>query len=122
MTTREGRAIALLIPNDAQLWYVICMNETTAVTKTHIKTKIPGLWRVVLHNDDYTPMDFVVAVLIQIFQKNINEARSIMLTVHIKGRAQVGLYTLEIAMQKVSEVMHVAEINGHPLLATSEES
>jgi ATP-dependent Clp protease adaptor protein ClpS len=90
--------------------------------KGDTKTKLPNFWRVVFINDDYTPMDFVTHVLISLFSKSAEEANDIMLTVHTKGRAQVGLYPKEIAMQKCLEVRQVAEFNGHPLLSVAEEA
>ena len=73
------------------------------------------------HNDDFTPMDFVVHVLEKYFQKDTDESMTIMLKVHHEGKAIIGLYSKEVAEQKVFETMQSAELNGYPLLATSEE-
>lgn len=93
---------------------------TQVQTKQVVKN--PSLWKVVLHNDDFTPMDFVTLVLTDIFGKSRSEAEEIMLTVHHKGKANVGLYTKEIAITKIAQVRIVAEDRGHPLLATAEEA
>jgi ATP-dependent Clp protease adaptor protein ClpS len=95
--------------------------DTITDTKVKQKLKFPNMWRVIFHNDDFTPMDFVVEVLIKLFNKTVDEATDLMLTVHLKGRAQIAIYTKEIAEQKCNEVRRVAEAHGHPLLATAEE-
>lgn len=96
---------------------------TDIITKseTKIKTKLPNMWRVIFFNDDYTPMDFVTEVLIRMFNKTIDEAQQLMMTVHTKGRAQIAVFPKEIAIQKCLEVTRVAETSGHPLLAVAEE-
>jgi ATP-dependent Clp protease adaptor protein ClpS len=93
---------------------------TQVQTKQTVKN--PSLWKVVLHNDDFTPMDFVTQVLVEIFGKSKAEAEEIMLTVHNMGKANVGLYTKEIAITKITQVRLVSENRGHPLLATAEEA
>lgn len=92
-------------------------------TATAIKVKVerPKRFAVVFYNDDFTPMDFVVFVLGKYFGKSHEESINIMLTVHTEGRAIVGLYTREIAEQKVHEIMEHARVNDYPLRATSEE-
>ncbi len=82
----------------------------------------PKLYRVVLHNDDYTTMDFVVQVVMAVFHKPAAEATKIMLDVHKKGRGVVGVYTFDIAATKVSQVHEMARQNEFPLKATSEEA
>lgn len=79
------------------------------------------MWVVVLHNDDFTPMDFVVAILEEVFDKDEAEAEEIMLRVHNEGRSKVHRYTREIAETKVSQTMALATAHGHPLLCTAEE-
>ncbi|MCH9740670.1 MAG: ATP-dependent Clp protease adaptor ClpS [Epsilonproteobacteria bacterium] len=81
----------------------------------------PTKYKVLLHNDDYTTMDFVVEILIRIFHKNIIESEQIMLNVHKHGRAVCGIYTYEIAQTKVYQVKELAQKSGFPLLATLEE-
>jgi len=81
----------------------------------------PQMYKVLLHNDDYTSMDFVVDVLIGIFHKTQQQAEQIMWQIHEKGKAIVGVYTYEIAVTKVQQVKQKAKQNEFPLLATVEE-
>ena len=81
----------------------------------------PQMFRVVLHNDDYTSMDFVVEVLTTIFHKSEQEAVQIMLAIHEKGKAVCGVYSFEIAQTKAEQVKQLAKKNEFPLLATIEE-
>ena len=96
---------------------------TGAQTKTKSKprTKRPSLYKVLLLNDDYTPMEFVVYVLQRFFSKGQEPAVDIMLTVHNKGLAVVGVYPFEIAETKVTQVMDCARSNQHPLQCTMEK-
>ena len=94
---------------------------TGVITKTREKTQKPSLYKVLLLNDDYTPMEFVVHVLQLIFNKNPEEATNIMLTVHQKGVGVCGVYTYEIAESKVTEVIDYARKNEHPLQCTLEK-
>jgi ATP-dependent Clp protease adaptor protein ClpS len=80
------------------------------------------MWKIILHNDDFTPMDFVTKVLMQVFHKSVEESTQIMLTVHSAGKATVGLYTKEIAITKSTQVRNIAEQFNHPLLCTAEEA
>ncbi|MDR2871077.1 MAG: ATP-dependent Clp protease adapter ClpS [Xanthomonadaceae bacterium] len=82
----------------------------------------PPLYRVLLLNDDYTPMDFVVMVLQQFFCLDLEKATQIMLHVHTRGRGICGVYTREIAESKVSQVNEYARMNQHPLLCTMEKA
>jgi ATP-dependent Clp protease adaptor protein ClpS len=81
----------------------------------------PQMFKVLLHNDDYTSMDFVVEVLMDIFHKDHLQAEQIMLQIHEKGKAVCGVYTYEIAQMKVEQVRQLAKKNEFPLLATMEE-
>jgi len=81
----------------------------------------PTKYKVLLHNDDYTTIDFVVDILVGIFHKNSTQAEAIMIDVHKKGRAVCGIYTYEIAETKVYQVKELARRSGFPLLATMEE-
>lgn len=90
-------------------------NDTGLVTQTRVKTKKPSLYRVVIMNDDYTPMEFVVFVLERIFNKNAEEAYRIMLHVHNHGLGICGIYTYEVAETKVAQVRDLARRNEHPL-------
>jgi len=91
------------------------------ITKTKPATKKPSLYKVVLLNDDYTPMEFVVHVLETIFNKDFNEATRIMLHVHQKGVGICGVYTHEVAETKVTQVIDYARRNQHPLQCTMEK-
>ena len=90
-------------------------------TKTRDKTKKPQPYRVLMLNDDYTPMEFVVHVLERFFQKNREEATRIMLHVHRRGVGVCGVFTYEIAETKVTQVMDLARQNQHPLQCTIEK-
>ena len=85
------------------------------------KTKPPQMYQVVMLNDDYTPMEFVVHVLERFFQKNREEATRIMLHVHRRGVGVCGVYTYEVAETKVTQVMDLARQNQHPLQCTIEK-
>jgi ATP-dependent Clp protease adaptor protein ClpS len=93
------------------------------VEKTESKTKLerPPLYRVLLHNDDYTPMEFVVFILQSIFNHGESEAVRIMLNVHRLGIGLAGVYTHEIAEMKVDKVTSLSQANEFPLLCTMEE-
>ena len=95
--------------------------KTDVVTKTKPKTKKPSLYKVLILNDDYTPMEFVVFVLERFFSKGREEATRIMLHVHHKGVGICGVYTYEIAETKVAQVMDMARQHGHPLQCTMEK-
>jgi ATP-dependent Clp protease adaptor protein ClpS len=95
--------------------------KTGVVTKTKPKTQKPSLYKVLLLNDDYTPMDFVVYVLERFFNKPREEATRIMLHVHQKGVGICGVYTYEIAETKVAQVMNFARQHQHPLQCTMEK-
>lgn len=91
------------------------------VTRTRPKTQRPSLYKVLLLNDDYTPMEFVVHVLERFFGLNNAQAVDIMLVVHRKGVAVVGVFSYEIAETKVTQVMEYARRNQHPLQCTMEK-
>jgi len=95
--------------------------KTDLVTKTRPKTTKPSLYKVLLLNDDYTPMEFVVFVLEHFFGKNRDEATQIMLHVHRKGVGVCGVYTFEVAETKVAQVMDFARQHQHPLQCTMEK-
>jgi len=95
--------------------------DTAVVTKTRTKTKRPPMYKVLLLNDDYTPMEFVVYVLERFFGISHQQAVDIMLTVHNKGVAVVGVYSYEVAETKVAQVMELSRRNQHPLQCTMEK-
>ena len=96
-------------------------SATGVVTKTRPKTKKPSMYKVILLNDDYTPMEFVVYVLERFFQKSAEQATSIMLHVHRRGVGVCGVYTYELAETKVNQVVDLARQNQHPLQCTMEK-
>ena len=93
-----------------------------AVEEAKPKLKKPPLYRVVLLNDDYTPMEFVVEVLELVFAMDRPKATRVMLEVHTKGKGVCGVFTYEIAETKVAQVSSYAEQHQHPLLCTMEEA
>ena len=94
--------------------------QADVVVKTRPKTQRPPLYKVLMLNDDYTPMEFVVHVLERFFGMNHAQAFEIMLTVHKKGLAVVGVFSHEIAETKVTQVMDFARQHQHPLQCTME--
>ena len=96
-------------------------DETGVATKTRPKTERPPLYKVMLLNDDFTPMEFVVIVLERFFGLNNAQSFELMLTVHKKGLAVVGVFSHEIAETKVSQVMDYAQRHEHPLQCTMEK-
>ena len=95
--------------------------NTGVVVKPRPKTRKPAMYKVLMLNDDYTPMEFVVHVLERFFQKSREEATRIMLHVHRRGVGVCGVYTYEVAETKVTQVMDLARQNQHPLQCTIEK-
>lgn len=95
--------------------------ERGVATKVREKTKKPSMYRVILMNDDYTPMEFVVQVLMGIFKKTQEEAYRVMMAVHKNGIGVCGVYTFEVAETKVAQVMDAAKRSQHPLQCTLEK-
>jgi ATP-dependent Clp protease adaptor protein ClpS len=93
----------------------------SVITKVKPKTKRPNLYRVLILNDDYTPMEFVVHVLEKFFQKDVEAATKIMLHVHHHGIGECGIFTYEIAETKVTQVMDFARKHQHPLQCVMEK-
>ena len=118
-------------PNDAALAGRMSNDEgraappggpaTSVITKVKPKTKRPNLYRVLILNDDYTPMEFVVHVLEKFFQKDVEAATKIMLHVHHHGIGECGVFTYEIAETKVTQVMDFARMHQHPLQCVMEK-
>jgi len=104
----------------AQPWDPDFEREEDFAVEERRKKKRPRWWRVILHNDDYTTMEFVVHVLITHFHKGAAEATHIMLQVHRKGAGVAGVYSREVAETKVAEVTDEARAHGMPLLLTVE--
>lgn len=90
--------------------------------KTRINIREPKQYKVIMHNDDFTPMEFVVDILIDIFRKDLLEAERLMMTVHERGRASVGIYTYDMAVTKVQTASERARQEGYPFRMTVEEA
>jgi len=95
--------------------------QNGVVIKTRPKTKRPSMYKVLMLNDDYTPMEFVIHVLERYFGKGHEEATQIMMHVHQRGVGVCGVYTYEVAETKVTQVMDLARQNQHPLQCTIEK-
>ncbi|MFP4348684.1 MAG: ATP-dependent Clp protease adapter ClpS [Thermodesulfobacteriota bacterium] len=96
--------------------------EEITESKTREDIREPSLFKVLLHNDDYTTMDFVVEILIYVFHKSAEDATQVMLNVHRKGVGLCGVYTYEVAETKVDTVHRLARENSFPLKCTMEEN
>lgn len=94
---------------------------TAVITRTKTQVKKPAMYRVLILNDDYTPMEFVVTVIRKFFNKSPNEANSIMLHVHHNGVGECGVFTYEVAETKVTQVMDYARKHQHPLQCIMEK-
>jgi ATP-dependent Clp protease adaptor protein ClpS len=90
-------------------------------TSPKSKDDIPSLYKVILHNDDYTSMEFVVTILIDVFGKSLEKATQMMLNIHNKGKQICGLYPRQIAETKVETVHNLAANRGFPLKSTMEK-
>ncbi len=98
------------------------MSEKTIYKdETIVNLRRPKMYRVVLLNDDYTTMEFVVEILVKVFRKNATEATKIMMDVHEKGKGVVGVYTYDIAQTKIVQTEEMAKENEFPLRAVMEE-
>lgn len=98
--------------------------ETNIVTKHKdvVKIKKPKNYKVVMYNDDYTTMEFVINILMNVFNKKILDAEKIMLNIHEKGKGVAGIYSHDIAITKVSTAMSMAKEEGFPFKLTVEEA
>lgn len=101
----------------------VTKNSTANENQTLLKDKVtrPSMYQVLLLNDDYTPMEFVVEVLMKYFSKSIEEANQVMLHVHKSGSGLCGIYPFDVAETKVMQVMNFAIKNGHPLQCKMEK-
>lgn len=95
--------------------------NTGVALKTRPKTKKPSMYKVLMLNDDYTPMEFVVMALERVFNRSHEDAMQIMLHVHQKGVGVCGVYTYEVAETKATQVMEMARLNQHPLQCSIEK-
>lgn len=96
-------------------------DDAGTVTLTRTKTQKPAMYKVLLLNDDYTPMEFVIYVLQRFFSKSAEDATKIMLHVHQNGVGICGVFTYEVAETKVTQVMDMARQHDHPLQCTMEK-
>lgn len=93
---------------------------TVVLERRTQKTRPPSMYQVVMLNDDYTPMEFVVIVIQEFFSKDLETATQIMLKIHLDGRGVCGVYSRDVAQTKVDQVMDAANKSGHPLQCVSE--
>jgi len=96
-------------------------NQEISVSPSKIKPKRPSAYKVIILNDDYTPMEFVVSVIKKVFSKSQDEATRIMLKIHTEGIGICGMYPLEIAETKMNQVLNLAKEASHPLQCITEE-
>lgn len=101
-------------------WVVDRPGDPDVMERPETKTKKPRMYKVIMHNDDFTPMDYVVYLLQKIFHMDMDTATNTMMEIHKKGAAVCGIYTMEIAETKVLICMDDARKNKHPLLVTAE--
>ena len=95
--------------------------STSTIQKTRVKVKEPKRYKVIMHNDDFTTMEFVVAILSDIFNRSIEEANKIMMEVHKNGKGVAGIYPYDIAISKATKAMTIAKEEGFPFKLTVEE-
>jgi len=96
-------------------------SNISTIEKNKVKIKVPRHFKVIMHNDDFTTMEFVVDVLVNIFNKKIEEANKIMIDVHKSGKGIAGIYPYDIAVSKASTAMNIAKEEGFPFKLSVEE-
>ncbi|AJR08101.1 ATP-dependent Clp protease adapter ClpS [Photobacterium gaetbulicola] len=96
--------------------------DSDVLEEEEVQVKPPSMYKVILNNDDYTPMDFVIEVLQKFFSMDLEKSTQLMLTVHYEGKAVCGTFTAEVAETKVAQVMMYAREHEHPLLCTMEKA
>jgi ATP-dependent Clp protease adaptor protein ClpS len=96
--------------------------QTETIADSEVDVEQPPMYRCILHNDNYTTMEFVIQVLTEIFGKPIDQAKKIMLEVHERGQAVVGIYTKDIAESRVRTTTYAARRSGYPLRCTFERA
>ena len=94
--------------------------DSVVLERVPLKVQPPGLYQVVMLNDDYTPMEFVVVVIQEFFGKDLEAATAIMLKIHLDGKGVCGVYSKDVAATKVDQVLDAAHKAGHPLKCLSE--
>ena len=95
--------------------------ETNIKEKIEIKIKKPKMYKVIMHNDDYTSMEFVIMVLVEVFNKKVPEATQVMYDVHKKGVGVAGVYAYDIANTKIIQAENLAQLEGYPFKLSLEE-
>ncbi len=95
--------------------------DTDVITESETRIEKPKLFKVLLHNDDFTTMEFVVFILSHVFIRSTGEAFKIMMQVHNEGVGIAGVYTFEVAQMKAEKAMNLSKANEYPLLCTVEE-
>jgi len=90
-------------------------------TKNKTEIKFPERYNVIMFNDDFTPMDFVIQLLVEVFNRSLEEAKTVTMNIHNEGQGIAGTYNFEIAEQKLSEALTVTRYNSHPLKITMEK-
>lgn len=98
----------------------MAQTNTKTSTRSSVKVDYPKRHNVILHNDEFTPMEFVIHLLIEVFNKNIEQAKEITMSVHTDGRAVAATYSYEVAEQKTHEAILITRHSGHPLQITHE--
>ena len=91
------------------------MTQEAVKQKTAVELRYPPRYDVIIFNDDYTPVEFLIKLLVEIFNKNVDTAKELTMTVHEHGQAVAGTYNFEIAEQKTTEALATARASGHPL-------
>ena len=122
MHTNDGQSFTAITANQDDEDQGRGQDQLGVATKTRTKPKKPSPFKVLLLNDDYTPMEFVVIVLKRFFQMDMEQATRVMLHVHQKGVGVCGVFPYEIAETKVNQVMDFARVNQHPLQCTLEKA
>ncbi len=96
-------------------------NDFSYSNEEEIEIQEPGLYNVIMHNDDYTTMEFVIFILMEVYNKSDDEAKNIMINIHTKGSGVAGTYVYDIAKTKLDQTNKLSEKNTYPLLCTIEE-
>ena len=91
------------------------MTQEAVKQKTAVELRYPPRFDVIIFNDDYTPVEFVIKLLVEIFNKNVDTAKELTMTIHEHGQAVAGTYNFEIAKQKTTEALATSRASGHPL-------
>ena len=121
MISSSAKFINQLIESSPKKNWRLSQEDWDEETITREEVKRPSMYKVILHNDDYTTMEFVIEVLKKVFHLSATESEKVMLQVHHQGSGICGVYSFEIAETKVYQATEMAKNSGHPLLCTMEE-